>query len=225
MNPRTNLRGIVAMLLATALFSLMDTGLKLLAPHYPALQVAALRALSSLPLVIAFVAWRGAFGTLLRIRWPLHLLRGAIGIGMLALFTFALLTATLLASATSLAAAPAKSGFESIEPVYVPGGQYTATLDQTQNVWRFLPMNGQDVVIDAGRCATGAMAPVGVWLLQLDARGRPELVAPSVTRLPAGAPDHIALRACDQARGRELAVPQTVLDLLAANTGAVYVAR
>jgi drug/metabolite transporter (DMT)-like permease len=78
------------MLLATALFSLMDTGLKLLSPHYPALQVAALRALSSLPLVIAFVAWRRAFGTLLRVRWPLHLLRGVLGIGMLSLFAFAL---------------------------------------------------------------------------------------------------------------------------------------
>jgi hypothetical protein len=91
------------------------------------------------------------------------------------------------------------------------------------SVWRFLPINGQDVVIDAGRCSTGAMAPVGVWLLQVDREGRPELVAPSVTPLPAGASDHIALRACDQARGRELAVPQTVLDLLATNTGAVYV--
>jgi drug/metabolite transporter (DMT)-like permease len=90
MASRTNVRGIVAMLLATALFSLMDTGLKLLSPHYPALQVAALRALSSLPLVVAFVAWRGAFGTLLKIRWPLHLLRGAIGIAMLSLFAFAL---------------------------------------------------------------------------------------------------------------------------------------
>jgi hypothetical protein len=138
------------------------------------------------------------------------------------------LLSTLLASAlvpASLAAAPTRAGATdaAIEAVYIPGGQYTATLDQTQNVWRFLPMNGQDVVIDAGRCATGAMAPVGVWLLQLDSQGRPELVAPSVTRLPVGAPDHIALRACDQARGRELAVPQTVLDLLAANTGAVYV--
>jgi drug/metabolite transporter (DMT)-like permease len=90
MTSRTNVRGIVAMLLATALFGLMDTGLKLLSPHYPALQVAALRALSSLPLVIAFVAWRRAFGTLLKIRWPLHLLRGAIGIAMLSLFAFAL---------------------------------------------------------------------------------------------------------------------------------------
>ena len=50
-------------------------------------------------------------------------------------------------------------------------------------------------------------------------------MAPSATPLPAGASDHIALRACDQAHGRELAVPQTVLDLLASNTGAVYVGR
>ena len=130
-----------------------------------------------------------------------------------------LLTAMLLPSGLSAATLPAE------EAVFVPGGQFTATFDQTQNVWRFLPMNGQDVVVDAGACATGAMAPVGVWLLQLDRQGRPELVAPSVTKLPAGAPDHIALRACDEASGRELAVPQTVLDLLASNTGAVYVAR
>jgi len=90
MNSRRNVRGIFAMLLAAGLFGLMDTGLKLLAPHYPALQVAALRALSSLPLVIAFVAWRGAFGSLLKIRWPLHLLRGVLGIAMLSLFAFAL---------------------------------------------------------------------------------------------------------------------------------------
>ena len=137
----------------------------------------------------------------------------------------ALIATSLLAAASSLSAAPARAGLEPAENVFVPGGQYTATLDQTQNVWRFLPMNGQDVLIDAGRCSTGAMAPAGVWLLQFDRQGRPELVAPSTTPLPAGASDHIALRACDQAHGRELAVPQTVLDLLAANTGAVYVAR
>jgi hypothetical protein len=131
-----------------------------------------------------------------------------------------LLTAALLPSGLLAATLPPA---EALEAVFVPGGQYTATLDQTQNVWRFLPMNGQDVVVDAGSCSTGAMAPTGVWLLQLDRDGRPELVAPSVTRLPAGASDRIALRACDQARGREMAVPQTVLDLLAANTGAVYV--
>ena len=90
MKNNKNLRGIGAMLLAAGIFSLMDTGLKLLSPHYPALQVAAMRALSSLPLVLAYVAWRGAFASLVRVRWPLHLLRGALGIVMLSLFTFAL---------------------------------------------------------------------------------------------------------------------------------------
>lgn len=90
MTKHTNLRGIGAMLLAVAMFSFMDTGLKLLSPHYPALQVASMRALSSLPLVIVYVAWRGAFHTLVRVRWPLHLLRGGLGIGMLSLFTFGL---------------------------------------------------------------------------------------------------------------------------------------
>jgi len=90
MPPSKNLRGILAMLLAVALFCFMDTGLKLLSPHYPALQVAALRALSSLPLVLAFVAWRGAFHTLVKVRWSLHLLRGALGIAMLSLFAYAL---------------------------------------------------------------------------------------------------------------------------------------
>jgi drug/metabolite transporter (DMT)-like permease len=90
MSQPTNLRGIGAMLFAVAMFSLMDTGLKLLSPHYPAMQVAAMRALFSLPLVIVYVAWRGAFAGLGRIRWPLHLLRGGLGIVMLSLFTFGL---------------------------------------------------------------------------------------------------------------------------------------
>jgi hypothetical protein len=115
------------------------------------------------------------------------------------------------------------SSAESAESTYTAGSQYTATLDQTNNQWRMQPANGQDVVIDAGSCATGAMVPTGFWLLVVDSQGGAELVAPSVTRLPAGSPDRIALRACDAAQGRQLAVPQTVLDLLVSNTGAIYV--
>ncbi len=133
------------------------------------------------------------------------------------LLTLAALLPALVASAASVAAVDAA------QPVFLAGSQYTATLEQTRNQWRFQPADGQDVVIDVGSCSTGAMAPTGVWLLVMDAQGRPELLAPSVTRLPVGAPDRIALRACDKAKGQELAVPQTILDLLAANTGAVYV--
>ena len=83
MEPNNNLRGIVAMLVAVGLFSLMDGGLKHLSGHYPAMQVAAIRGLSSLPLVLLWVAASGTVGTLWKVRWPLHIL-------MLSAFAYAL---------------------------------------------------------------------------------------------------------------------------------------
>ncbi|WP_313703770.1 DMT family transporter [Massilia sp.] len=102
-----NLRSIYAMLIAVFMFSLMDTAMKLLAAHYPAMQVAALRSLSSLPLVCAYVAWRGGFGTMLRARWSLHVLRGALGIGMLALFAYGLKRLSLAEAYSVFFIAPA----------------------------------------------------------------------------------------------------------------------
>jgi len=90
-----NLRSIQAMLVAVVLFSVMDTAMKLLAQEFPAMQVAALRSLSSLPLVCAYVAWRGGFASILRVRWPLHWLRAVIGVVMLALFAYGLKTLSL----------------------------------------------------------------------------------------------------------------------------------
>ncbi|HEY1151955.1 MAG TPA: DMT family transporter [Pseudoduganella sp.] len=78
------------MVLAVAMFAFMDASMKVLAAHYPAVQVTALRCMSSMPLVCAFLAWRGKFRGVFQIRWPLHLLRGVIGIGMLSLFAYAL---------------------------------------------------------------------------------------------------------------------------------------
>ena len=78
------------MLAAVGLFSLMDAGLKLLSVRYPAFQVAALRGAASLPFVLAWVATTTGLAHLLRVRWPLHLLRGALGIAMMASFVFAL---------------------------------------------------------------------------------------------------------------------------------------
>lgn len=135
------------------------------------------------------------------------------------------LMSSLLATGAALAQTSDFAGSIADQLNFTPGSQFTATLDQTRNLWRIQPANGQDVVIDAGACTTGAMASPGVWLLVVDADGRAELLAPSVTHLPAGSPDRIALRACDKAHGQELAVPQTVLDLLTANTGAIYVAN
>ena len=88
-------RAAVIMLFAVAVFSLMDAGLKELAGQYPPLQVAALRGASSLPFVLAWVAATSGLRPLLRVRWPLHLLRGAIGIGMMATFAYALRTLPL----------------------------------------------------------------------------------------------------------------------------------
>lgn len=83
-------RGIFMMLLACLFFSLMDSVLKKLAGHYPAIQVTALRALTSMPLIIAYVLWRRALPGLWQVRWPLHLLRVVLGVGMLTSFAFAI---------------------------------------------------------------------------------------------------------------------------------------
>lgn len=96
MPPRpSNLPAIGFMLFAVAMFALMDAGLKLLAPHYPPLQVAALRGMSSFPFVLAWVLWTVSARSLLRVHWPLHLLRGVLGIAMMVGFVYGLRTMPL----------------------------------------------------------------------------------------------------------------------------------
>jgi drug/metabolite transporter (DMT)-like permease len=87
---RRQRRGMLLMLASVGLFSLMDAALKTLSAHYPPFQVAALRGLSSLPLVLAWALWTVGAMPLLRVRWPLHLLRGVLGIAMMASFVYAL---------------------------------------------------------------------------------------------------------------------------------------
>lgn len=101
-----NLRSIIAMLLAVAFFSVMDSLMKILVAHYPALQVAALRGLSALPLVMAYVAWSGSGPSLLRVRWRLHLVRGCLAVLMLALFAFGLRSLPLAEAYTIFFIAP-----------------------------------------------------------------------------------------------------------------------
>src|SRR5450830_1087240 len=107
LTPGSNLRSIYAMLCAVALFSGMDTCMKLLSAVYPAMQVAALRALTSLPLVLAYVGWRGAFGSMFKVRWGMHLMRGVLGIAMLSLFAFGIQSLSLAEAYSIFFIAPA----------------------------------------------------------------------------------------------------------------------
>jgi drug/metabolite transporter (DMT)-like permease len=101
-----NLHSIYAMLLGVVMFAGMDTCMKLLAADYPALQVAALRSLASLPLIVAYVGWRGALRGIFRARCGIHLLRAVLGIAMLALFAYGLRALSLAETYTIFFVAP-----------------------------------------------------------------------------------------------------------------------
>jgi drug/metabolite transporter (DMT)-like permease len=104
--PFNNRRGILAMLGAVSFFACMDAVMKLLAAHYPAVQVAALRGLTGLPLVALYVWWRGEAGRVLQVRWPLHLLRGVLGVAMLSLFAHGLRSLPMATAYTLFFIAP-----------------------------------------------------------------------------------------------------------------------
>lgn len=84
-------QGILMMLGATFTFALMDACMKQLTAHYPPLQVAFLRGLAALPFVIAWLIYKERrFDILLRVRWPLYILRGVLAIILLTSFIYAL---------------------------------------------------------------------------------------------------------------------------------------
>ncbi|MFE0502615.1 DMT family transporter [Lysobacter soli] len=92
MSPSRNVhqgRAMLTMLVAVAMFAMMDAGLKQLSTHYPPFQVASLRGAASLPLVLVWALWTGGVAPLLRVRWSLHLLRGVLGVAMMATFVYA----------------------------------------------------------------------------------------------------------------------------------------
>ena len=124
-----------------------------------------------------------------------------------------------LITAGSVAATP------TYEPLYIFDGQYTATLQQHAHRWQLQPLRGDeiDVVDHAADCGSAAPIPKGLWLVSQDGDGHPQLVAPSVTALPAGFPQHVALRACGEQSDGELAlfVPPVALNWIAANVGSV----
>lgn len=105
--PAGNLYSIYAMMLAVFMFALMDTVMKVLSQTYPAIQVAALRSLTSLPLIVVYVGIKVGYGDIFRIRWPLHLLRAVLGIAMLSFFAFGIRKLSLAEAYTIFFIAPA----------------------------------------------------------------------------------------------------------------------
>lgn len=94
------------MLLSVGFFSGMDVLLKLLAGHYPAVQVSALRGAASIPFVLLAVAVTGRWRDLKPVRWGLHLVRGVLAIVMLSTFVYAVKLLPLADAYSIFLAAP-----------------------------------------------------------------------------------------------------------------------
>ncbi len=106
MHGSEHIRGILTMLLAVALFSVMDAQLKLLAAHYPPLQVSFLRGATSLPFVLLPILLRGRLARLKPVNVRLHLLRGALSVVMLGSFVFAVRESSLARTYSIFMCAP-----------------------------------------------------------------------------------------------------------------------
>ena len=159
-----NLRSIVFMLVAVGFFALMDAVLKTLSARYPVLQIAALRGMTALPLVLVYIAWRGAWHTVLKVRWPLHLLRGVLGITMLALFTMGVRELPLSAAYTLFFIAPLLITALSV-PVLkerVPAAHWWAIGVGFIGVLIALRPSGDD--LQAGFVTVGGLATLGAAL-------------------------------------------------------------
>lgn len=132
-----------------------------------------------------------------------------------------LLLITLAATATTaLASIPAST------PVYSEGSQYTAVLEQGVGHWRLTPAHGQDLLIHADEADCGSdnpALPSGLWMLVRESDGSAALLAPSVTVLPAGHPERVALRDCEamDQPGLALNLPRPLLEWIAQSSGAV----
>ena len=102
----TRLRAIGLMLMAVAAFSFMDGLLKFFAAHYPPMEVAFLRGLSSLPFMALPALVKGQYRDLLPGRFGMHLLRGVLMVVMLAGFVYAVRTLSLASAYSVFLAEP-----------------------------------------------------------------------------------------------------------------------
>jgi hypothetical protein len=133
----------------------------------------------------------------------------------------ALIASAMLGTVASAASVP------NYDPIYITDGQYDAALNQGAHQWRLLPLFDEEVdVTDHSKdCGSRVPIPNGLWYVTQDGSGRPLLIAPSVTPLPPGFPEHVALRACGESAGGDTAlfVPAVALDWINAHAGAILI--
>ena len=136
------------------------------------------------------------------------------------------LVVSLLIATFGIGAAAAASA-ANYDAVYITDGQFTATLEQHSHRWRLQPLRGEEVDISdhSNSCGSREPIPHGLWYVSQDGTGRPQLVAPSVTPLPSGFPQHVALRACGDANDDALAlfVPAVALAWINDHVGSVLI--
>ena len=89
------LRGVLMMLTAVGVFSIMDALMKFLTARYPPVQVAFFRGAASLPFVFLSYALAGRIRELRPVRFGLHVLRAVFAVLMLWGFLWALARASL----------------------------------------------------------------------------------------------------------------------------------
>lgn len=161
---KENLQAIYAMVAAVAMFSLMDASMKVLAGHYPAVQVTALRCMLSMPLVCAYLAYRGKFTGIFNVRWPLHILRGVVGIAMLSLFAYALKTLPLADTYAIFFIAPALVTALAVFVLKekVSFGQWVAIVVGLGGVLVVLRPDGTSFVSLAGLAVLGSAVCYGI---------------------------------------------------------------
>ncbi len=94
------------MLAAVTTFAVMDVLMKRLVEEYPAMQVTFLRGAASLPFLLAATALFGRWRDLLAKRWPLHVMRGFLSVGLLWCFVYAMGQLSLASAYTIFMSAP-----------------------------------------------------------------------------------------------------------------------
>jgi drug/metabolite transporter (DMT)-like permease len=134
------------MLASVACFAVMDAMLKLLSGHYDPMQVAFLRAATSLPFVLLIITARGRLDRIRPVNVRLHLLRGALAVLMLYAFIHAVRESSLATTYSIFMCAPLLVAALSVPLLRerVVGGQWLAIGAGLAGVLLMLgPVDGQ----------------------------------------------------------------------------------